>query len=337
MSIVSLTADSGFLPRNGYATVQQYVDATTQLVGMGPDLALFLSVLGALLDSGDLMSWSMGGTPPPGVGPAAAQRGNGLIGSHNKYENDASPTRPDLYETGNNYITQASQFQDLVSASPGGFITLDSLTAYRSQRYDRQIANNPYFFNGPFTGLLVQPAAFTFIYRFMANHSAAEPLGSLSYETAQTWFGVTGTNGQYSVPTFGYERIPDNWYRRSVTAPYTIPYFLGDVAAAATLYPKFLSVGGNQNGQTSTFAGVDIANLTGGVFNLQSLLQGNNLGCFAFQASTQFKMDAALKDIINQFQSAVGGIVKQLSCPQLQTMDGSLLQQFPGYTRSMQS
>jgi hypothetical protein len=304
---------------------------------MGPDLALFLSVLGALIDSGDLMSWSMGGTPPPGVGPSAAQNGHGLIGSHNKYENDASPTRPDLYETGNNYITQASQFQDLVNASPGGFVTLESLTAYRSQRYDRQVANNPYFFNGPFTGLLVQPAAFTFIYRFMANHSAAEPLGSLSYETLQTWFGVTGTNGQYSVQNFGYERIPDKWYRRSLAAPYTIPYFLGDVAAAASLYPKFLSVGGNQGGQTSSFAGVDVGNLTGGVFNSKTLLQGNNLGCFAFQASTQFKPDVAPVDIIGQVQNVVGGIVKQLSCPQLQTMNSNLLQQFPGYTRSMQS
>lgn len=303
---------------------------------MGLDLAAFLAVLGAVLDSGDLTSWSMGGTPPPGVGSPAAQNGNGLIGSHNKYENDISPTRPDLYESGNNYITQASQFQDLVNASPGGFVTLDSLTTYRSQRYDRQVANNPYLFNGPFTGLLVQPAAFTFIYRFMANHSAAEPLGSLSYETLQTWFGVSGSNGQYSVPNFGYERIPDNWYRRSTTAPYSIPYFLGDVVSAATLHPKFLSVGGNLDGKTNNFAGVDIANLTGGVFNLETLLQGNNLGCLAFQASAQIKPDFVLKDALNQIVSAVAGIVKQLGCPQLQSMDESLLEQFPGFSRSRQ-
>ena len=44
--------------------------------------------------------------------------------------------------------------------SPGGQVTLDSLTAFRSQRFDDQIAQNPYFFNGPFTGVLVQPAAY---------------------------------------------------------------------------------------------------------------------------------------------------------------------------------
>lgn len=50
------------------------------VVGMGTDLSAFLAVLGALIDSGDLMAWSMGGTPPPGVGSPLAQRGTGLTG-----------------------------------------------------------------------------------------------------------------------------------------------------------------------------------------------------------------------------------------------------------------
>lgn len=168
------------MPRNGYATIQQYIDITEKVVGMGADLSAFLAILGALIDSGDLTAWSMGGTPPPGVGSLAAQNGHGLIGSHNKYENDVSPTRPDLYESGNNYITQADQFQDMINASPGGVVTLDSLASYRAQRFARQKANNPYFFNAPFPGLLVQPAAFTFIYRFMANHSQEDPVGTLT-------------------------------------------------------------------------------------------------------------------------------------------------------------
>lgn len=56
-----------------------------------------------------------------------------------RYENDVSPTRPDLYESGNNYITQADQFQDMINASPGGVVTLDSLASYRSQRFDTQV------------------------------------------------------------------------------------------------------------------------------------------------------------------------------------------------------
>nr|POE80889.1 aromatic peroxygenase [Quercus suber] len=326
-------ANHGFLPRNGYATVAQFIDATTKVVGMGPDLAAFLSVLGALIDSGDLNAWSIGGTPPVGVGSAAAQNGHGLIGSHNKYENDVSPTRPDLYESGNNYITQADQFQDLINASPGGVVTLDSLTTYRSQRFDRQIANNPYFFNAPFPGLLVQPAAFTFIYRFMANHSAENPIGTLTYDVIQSWFGIKGKSGSYTAP-FGHERIPENWYRRSQSAPYTIPYFLGDVVAAAALHPKFLDIGGNLGGKTNNFAGVEVANLTAGLFNSAQLLEGNNLGCFAFQVVDQVKADLVLLDLLNQLTDLVANVVSALGCPQLQKIDESALKTYPGYNKS---
>lgn len=327
------TASSGFLPRSGYATIQQFIDVTTSVVGMGEDLAGFLAILGALIDSGDLQAWSIGGTPPPGVGGPLAQGGNGLIGSHNKYENDVSPTRPDLYQAGNNYITQASQFQELINVSPGGVVTLDSLTTHRSNRFDSSIANNPYFFNAPFPGLLVQSAAFTFIYRFMANHSAEDPIGTLSYSTIKSWFAISGEDGNYSA-TQGHERIPDNWYRRSLTSTYTIPYFLGDTVVAAGLHAKFLNVGGNLDGQTNNFAGVNVSDLTGGVFNSADLLQGNNLGCFAYQTVAQVKTDFLLDDVLNQVQSAVGSVVTQLGCPQLRRLDEEQLEQFPGYQKA---
>lgn len=127
--------------------------------------------------------------------------------------------------------------------SPGNIITLDSLTEFRSKRFDTQIANNPYFFNGPFTGVLVQPAAYTFIYRFMANHSAENPIGLLSHDNLASWFGVSGESGSYTVQ-HGYERIPQNWYKRAVAYPYTIPYFQADLLNAIILHPKFADVGG---------------------------------------------------------------------------------------------
>lgn len=176
---------------------------------MGPLLATFLSALGGALD-GDLLNWSIGGTPSVAQGGVTGALGNGLSGSHNKYEGDASPTRPDLYEAGNNYMTVASQFQELIDYSPGGQVTLDSLTSFRSHRFDTQIANNPNFFNGPFSGVLVQPAAYTFIYRFMANHSSEDPAGRLSYDVIQSWFGIDGQSGSYTAKQ-GAERIPDNW------------------------------------------------------------------------------------------------------------------------------
>ena len=105
------------------------------VVGMGPLLASFLAVLGATID-GDGTSWSIGGTPGAGIGGPLASQGNGISGSHNKYESDASPTRPDLYQADNDYKTMASQFQEMIDMSPGGAVDLNSLTAFRSKRFE---------------------------------------------------------------------------------------------------------------------------------------------------------------------------------------------------------
>ncbi|KAF2821658.1 Cloroperoxidase [Ophiobolus disseminans] len=322
-------ANHNFLPHNGYATVQQYIDTTAKVVGMGPLLALFLSVYGGAID-GDIKSWSIGGTPSLLQGGVTGVLGNGLIGSHNKYEGDASPTRPDLYQDGNNWMTVTKQFQELVDYSPGGQVTLESLTNFRSHRFDTQVANNPYFFNGPFSGVLVQPAAYTFIYRFMANHSAENPAGTLSYETLQSWFGVQGSNKNYNAVQ-GTERIPDNWYRRALEYPYDTPYFLADAVAAAGLHPKFLNIGGN-TGTTNSFTPVDVTDLTGGVFKTGTLLQGNNFACFAYQLAAQAKPDI-LGGLLSAVTDAVGKVLSGLSCPQLKAIDTKQLQALPGYSR----
>ncbi|KAM3423815.1 hypothetical protein BST61_g1214 [Cercospora zeina] len=321
-------ANHAFLPKNGVATVQQYIDATTEVVGMGTILAGFLSRLGATID-GDLTSWSMGGPP----GGAGLLRGNGLIGSHNKYETDASPVRPDLYQAGNNWQVVLSQFEEMIAFSPGS-LTLDSLTNFRSHRFDTQIASNPYFFNGPFAGVAVQPAAYTFIFRFMANHSEADPTGFLSHETVASWFGVEGQPGSYSLVggRTGFERIPANWYRRAQEYPYEITYFIADLLNAALLHPKFLAIGGNTNGP-NTFTGVNLEDLTGGLINAGNLLEGNNLGCFVFQLSAQAKPDILL-GLLDPLTDILGRVVSQLGCPQLRAIDEAQLRQFPGYQRA---
>lgn len=296
---------------------------------MGPLLAGFLSILGAAID-GDLTAWSMAGTPSVAQAGVTGALGNGLVGSHNKYEGDASPTRPDLYQSGNNYMTVSSQFQDLINHSPDGKVTIDSLTDFRSYRFDQQIASNPYFFNGPFSGVLVQPAAYTFIFRYMANHSEADPTGLLSYDVIQSWFGVEGTIGNYNAVQ-GTERIPDNWYRRPQAYPYEVDYFLADVLNAAALHPKFLDIGGN-TGTTNSFTGVDLGNLTGGLFNLATLTQGNNLGCFVYQLSAQAKPDILL-GLLTPLLNTIGNLIAPLSCPQLEAIDQSQLEAFPGYKK----
>lgn len=66
---------------------------------MGVDLATFLAVYGAVFDGDGATTWSIGG-PDSRVTPLLGLLGTpqGISGSHNKYEGDASPTRGDLYQ-----------------------------------------------------------------------------------------------------------------------------------------------------------------------------------------------------------------------------------------------
>lgn len=87
-------------------------------------------------------------------------------------------------------------------------------TAFRVKRFQQSIDENAYFFNNFFSGLLVQPAAYTFQFRFMANHSEEYPEGQLNGEVLKTWFGITGDYPNFK-HTPGHEHIPKNWYRRA--------------------------------------------------------------------------------------------------------------------------
>ena len=336
-------SNHNYLPHNGVATITQFVEATNQVYGMGIDLATFLSVYGAVMD-GDLTSWSIGG-PPPSLGsllPGLLSQPRGISFSHNKYESDVSPTRGDLYQYGNDYLLQLPQFEALYAKQSNvpdaqANYDLDILTAFRAERFQQSIDQNPYFFNGPFSGVAVQPAAYTFIYRFMANKSAEHPDGVLNKDILKSFFSITGDEGSFKY-TPGYERIPENWYKRAIGDEYTIPFFGLDLDAAALQHPEFLSVGGN-TGTTNSFAGVDIQNLTGGVYNAQNLLEGNNLACFAFQAAVLEAPDL-LKGLVSDITGAAGKIAStltdtlvQLGCPQLEEFDTTQFEKFPGYAK----
>lgn len=77
---------------------------------------------------------------------------------------------------------------------------LDVLTEYRATRFQESIDQNPYFFNSPFAGLLAQPAAWGFIFRFMGNKSAEYPEGQLNGEVLKSFMAVTG-----DYPDFTYQ------------------------------------------------------------------------------------------------------------------------------------
>jgi hypothetical protein len=105
------------------------------------------------------------------------------------------------------------------------------------------ILNNPYYFSGPFSGL-VAPAAHNFVINFMSNHSAENPGGYLDRETLKSFFAVSGEPGSFTINR-GHERIPTNWYRRPSTSAHTIPEVFVDLASNNLAYPGIVRFGGN--------------------------------------------------------------------------------------------
>ncbi|TVY23957.1 Aromatic peroxygenase [Lachnellula hyalina] len=334
-------ANHGYLPHNGVGGHLDFIQGTLDVFGMAADMSAFLTVVGGTLD-GDGLSWSIGGPVPSALSLGGLLgEPQGISGSHNKYESDASPTRGDLYLNGDDYKLQMDQWEDLYARGQanGDSYTLDVLNEFRSARWDYSLNNNPYFFNGPFTGVLVAPAAYEFIYRFMGNKSAENPEGYLNGDVLMSFFSMTKNDDGSFTHTPGNERIPDNWYKRAIGDEYSIPLLALDTVAAALEYPKFLSVGGN-TGTVNSFVGVLPEDITEGVFNAATLTQGNNLACFSMQFLAQaapdlIKGSGVISDIlgaVTRLTGAVSTAISGLSCPQLTQIDESQFDQFPGYS-----
>jgi hypothetical protein len=167
---------------------------------MAQDLSTFLAVFGGIFD-GPGVSWSIGGVPRTGI---AGSHGNyGKFGAlhgaryhaDQSTESDSSPVRPDLHQYGNNVNVVMSQFYDLYNRQPDADTAnynLDVLRDFRVARFQQSIDENPYFSYQPFTGMFVSQAAFTFIYRFMANKSAEYPEGRLDKATLKSFYSIKG-------------------------------------------------------------------------------------------------------------------------------------------------
>ncbi|KAI9890494.1 MAG: hypothetical protein M1814_003978 [Vezdaea aestivalis] len=343
-------ANHNYLPHNGWASLTQYVEATNRVFGMGIDLATFLSTYSLVIDGNPLgipPGWSMGG-PVPGLGGGLLSgllgQPKGLTGSHNKQETDASPTHGDLYAfNGNNYDVQLPFFTalyDLQKTAAVPNYNLDVLFQHRQNRLDHSKATNPNFFYGPFTGILISAATHTFIYRFMANKSAEHPEGILDKETLKSFFGITGPEGNL-VANSGQERIPENWYRRAIGDEYTIPFLSIDIIKLNLAVPDGVRLGGN-TGTPNSFVGLNLGELTGGVYNAGNILQGNNAQCLAYQAAQQaapdiLKGSGLLADItraLGLLNKVLNPIISQLACPKLEKIDREQFNQFPGFRRS---
>jgi hypothetical protein len=116
---------------------------------------------------------------------------------------------------------------------------------------------------------------------------------------------------------------------------YNIPEVLLDVFVNNAMYPGIVRFGGN-TGTVNSFAGVDVVNITNGVFNLQDLTEGNNGACFFMQLATQGLPDVT-DPLLGAGLSILGWVTQQLaplnekfSCPQLENFDGAFFENMPG-------
>lgn len=297
---------------------------------MGADLAAVLAAI-AVLISGDIptLTWSIGGGFKSSV-PGVLSNPKGILGTHDKYEGDASIVRGDAYLNGGNVdVFQMRSWKHLYGLV-GDNLNLDKASAQSNYVTQYSVQKNPYYFSGPFSGL-VAPAAHNSVVNFFSNHSAEAPGGTLSSEVLQSFFAVTGKNGRFVHHKY-QERIPYNWYKRPGGADaYNVPDVFLDLIADASIYPGILKFGGN-TGKVNTFTGVDIGDLTGGVFNSKTLLQGNNLACFAFQAAEAGGIDeldgAAIS--LGKVLAPITAVFKELKCPPLAKFDFQLFDIFPG-------
>ncbi|KAK5160778.1 hypothetical protein LTS14_001791 [Recurvomyces mirabilis] len=212
------------------------------------------------------------------------------------------------------------------------------LTDYRTTRFQESISQSPYFFNAPFSGVIAQPAAWAFIYRFMSNKSYEYPEGKLKGDLLKKFYAISGQDGDFTY-TPGHERIPDNWYIRNQLDAYSIPCLTLDTLSMSLQHLEFLSIG-DKTGTTNSFVGLDPEKLTAGVFNAATLAEGNNALCYGLQLTVQELPDllSGLFTDISGAQDKLGSVLNNatdsLGRPKLSSVNKDQFAQFPGYTKA---
>lgn len=208
---------------------------------------------------------------------------------------------------------------------------MDILIEHRKTRFEHSVANNPYFFFGPISGILASEAGVIFVRELFANYSSAGPV--LPRSVLLSFHGVDqAPNGRLTV-NVGHEKIPDNLYRRPLDSPLTTLEFISQTSEIIRKYPRAGSIGGN-TGTVNSFAVLDLANFTGGVFNAGDLADPVKLSCFLYQVS-QILALPVLRKIFTNTKAALGYIDNLfvglgIGCPELNSVDQSIFAQFPG-------
>ena len=76
----------------------------------------------------------------------------GLNSTHNLLEADASPTRNDLYETGDAWTLNLDHFREMLETVPDGQTVdeaLVNMSEFAVKRFQESVVSNPNFYYGP--------------------------------------------------------------------------------------------------------------------------------------------------------------------------------------------
>ncbi|CEN59243.1 hypothetical protein ASPCAL01695 [Aspergillus calidoustus] len=344
-------ANHGYIPRSGIAPFGQVITAINKVYGMGVDLALILAIMGTVWTGNPLSinpGFSIGGRDTGsnnilnnGLGLLGEPQG--LRGSHNFIESDSSNTRDDLYVTGNAWTMNMTLFQEWYDMSVDGTFSMDLMAERAAIRFEQTKASNPEFYYGPVTGFLARNAGYLFPARLFRNHSSELPEGVLTKEIVRNFYGVYGSEGNLTYRE-GWERIPENWYKTPVD--WGLLNLNADLLGWAIKHPELASIGGN-TGTVNSFTGLDLSDLTGGVLNVTTLLEDNNLLCFIFEV-LKFLSPNALAGIyktlaipLELITDALAAPLLDLACPAFEDMQvggkplwESLEELFPGALKS---
>ena len=237
---LNAAANHNFLAHDGVTTFAELVDAQQNLYNVGYDLATLLATLGVVAD-GDILTGKLS------IGCDATSRTatlGGILGrepglnGHNKFEGDTSLTRNDYFtHNGDNYSFNGTLFARMKAVADrvsGGKFDRNALAAYRSQRYDESVQENPNFFFGPLSLLLFGAASF--LYELFPSYGNE---GVPDLATMASFFGTTqDVNGNWQA---GAERIPANWFNRR--SSYSNMDVTNEILAQYVQYPKLF--GGN--------------------------------------------------------------------------------------------
>ena len=292
---LNAAANHNYLPRSGIATLEAVNTGLWEAFGLDNTATQFLQQTTTFFD-GDPLSqkWSIGFASDDVslLGPVQELllgRPTGICAyGHLKSEGDASITRGDFFApTMNSNCASYSQFYnellELSNERADGLITAPVLAEHQHNRKLHSIATNPNYFSPAFAGVAFTPAAHTFVWALMANHSSERPRGFLEHNVLDDFFSYKLKEDGTREYTYGKDRIPENWYRRSHKDPWTLPDILLGVASQCLAFPSTCKVGGN-TGEVNSFSGVDLGDISGGLVNtFEDLSDPERLGCFISQ------------------------------------------------------